>query len=340
MTKAKASKAEALLNAHVQFMLDQLSGKTLQPLIEDLLDHGLADAQKLTLHDAVTRTMIKDTARTFAADLEFGSGIPELVGDVARALYAHPLHEQTTLNDVLSDKLFTEMLDKSLEMASLREKLVHEAIANPLYSAFASDLLYHGIKDYLGENAVTRSIPGAGSMLKLGKAVMNRATPRLEGAIEENLKKYISKSIQTTSKKSAQFFLNHTDSETLREIALDIWEKLKELKISSIRDDISSLDVEEGFVMGYEFWRELRKTNYYRVMIDAGIDAFFEKYGDTRLSELLADIGITREKMLDEALRYAPHVIKVLNKKKLLEPLIRRNLEPFYRSAAVEKILG
>ena len=44
--------------------------------------------------------------------------------------------------------------------------------------------------------------------------------------------------------------------------------------------------------------------------------------------------------MLAEALRFAPPVIKTLKKKKMLRPLIERELGDFYASPAVAKILG
>ena len=52
----------------------------------------------------------------------------------------------------------------------------------------AADIVYHGIKGYLGQNKLTGSIPGAKAAMKLGKSVMNRATPGLEDAIEGRLK--------------------------------------------------------------------------------------------------------------------------------------------------------
>ncbi|MGH8457052.1 MAG: hypothetical protein ACRETE_08705, partial [Stenotrophobium sp.] len=126
----------------------------------------------------------------------------------------------------------------------------------------------------------------------------------------------------------------------LRELAQDLWSRIKTRRIAAIRDDISSLDVEEMFVSVYEGWRELRKTDYYRVLICAGIDGVFDKYGDVSLAALLEDLGITRDMMVAEAMRFAPHVIKALNRKKILEPVIRRNLESFYRSDAAKEILA
>lgn len=335
---AKAT-ANALLDAHVRHVLDQLDHH-LPQLVSDELDAGLALAAKLTLNDCVTRKMIKDTALAYAADLELGAGIPELVGDVARAVYAHEIHEHTRFGDLLDEGHFREILDQALELKSLREKLVHEAIASPLYAEFASDLLYNGIKGYLAENAVTRNIPGASSMMKLGKTMMSKATPRLEASIEEGLKKYIGQSVKATSRHSAGFLLKHADDDTLRALAQAFWERIKPMKVATLREDLSSLHVEEGFVTAYEFWRSLRQGKFYRTLIGAGIDAFFDKYGDATLAELLADLGITRDIMQREALRFAPHVLKMLSKKKLLEPVVRRNLARFYHSPAALAVLG
>lgn len=333
MSKKKSAKAEALLDAHVQFMVEQLSGKSLQTVIERELDALLAAAEKLTLNDAVTRAMIKSTALTYAADLELHGAIPELVGDVARALYAHKIQTRTHISDLLSDEHFEEVLEKLLELKTARRQLVHAAVGNPLYADIAADLIYNGVKAYLNDNPLTKNIPGMSSMMKLGSSVMGGA--KMEG----NLKGYIRASLKPILKQSEHFLIDTLDDDRLRDTALMVWKLIKTHKLSEVRSSIKSEDIEEFFVIGYEIWRELRKTAYYREMIGAGIDAFFDKYGDISLGELLEEMGMTREILLAEAMRFAPHVLPVLKKKKLLEPAIRRNLEGFYNSAAVKQIL-
>lgn len=340
MTTKKKPLAEALLDAQVEWVVEQTSGPALKAWLERELDAGLAAAGKLTLNEVTTRQAIKDTARTYAAEVEFGAGIPELVAEVARALHAHGAHDKTRLGDIVSDRRVAETLDQALDLEALRGRMLEEVAASPLYSDFVSDLLYNGIKGYLSENALTRNIPGASSVLKLGKSVISKATPRLEASIEENLKKYIARSVQKTSQGGLRFFMEHADSDTLREAALDLWAKLKKVRISSLRDDVGADELEAMFVNGYEFWRELRKTPYYSGLIDAGIDAVFDKYGETDLAALLEDFGITRDLMLAEALRHAPPAIKALKKHKLLEPLVRRNLEPFFASSVVGRLLA
>lgn len=340
MAKPFHPKASLLLEAHIAYLTEQLSGKSLQTLLAAELDQIMADAEKITLNDAVIPAMIKETARNYAVDLELSGAIPELVGDIARALYANPIHDFTTLGDLLPDHLFAEYLDKALEMREARERIMHEAVANPVYAALASDILLEGLRGYAqqGRN-IANQIPGAKQAARLGQTLIASAFPLLEESLEENLRKYVRRTMESILTHSEHFLLTHFNEERLRDIALEIWDEVKGKPVSDFKRSVSSLDLEEFFVIGYENWRELRNTPLYGAMIDTGVDCFFEKYGESNLRELVDEMGITEDIMLGEAMRYAPPVVRMLKRKKLLEPMLRRNLEGFYRSTAVTRIL-
>jgi len=339
LARKKISTADALFEAHVQFMLEQLEGPALHERVEREVDALLAEAEQLRLDDVVTRAAVKETVRVYAVKLELNAGIPELVADIAQRVHAHEIHARTRLCDLLSDKQFGEILDKVLEMRELRERVLDEAVSNPVYSALAADIVYHGIKGYLGQNKLTGSIPGAKTAMKLGKSVINRATPGLEDAIEGRLKGYVSKNIQSTLTESRRFLLERFEPEAVREAALDVWSRVKRSKVSTFRSFLRGADIEDFFVIGYEYWHELRKTDWYVSLIDAGVDGFFDRYGGSSLGELLEEIGLTRDMLVADAMRFAPKAIEGLKKRGLLEGMIRRNLEGFYRSGAVEKII-
>jgi hypothetical protein len=333
-------KAAALLDAHVDHITRQLSGSALHTLLETEIGQILADADTITLNDAVSRDMIKQTARNYAVELELSGAIPELVGDIARALYANPVHDLTTLGDLLPDGLFAEYLDKLLEMREARERLVHEAVANPVYSALASDILLEGIRGYAQQGRdLARQIPGAARAARLGQSLLSSAFPLLEESLEDNTRKYVTRILDAVLHRSEHFLLNHFDEDRLRTIALEVWDVVKEKPVSTFKRSVTSLDLEEFFVIGYEVWRELRQTPFYGAMIDTGVDCFFDKYGNTSLRELLDEMGITPTIMMDEAMRYTPQVIAMLQRKNLLQPLLRRNLETFYASPAVLAII-
>ena len=328
-------KAQALLDAQVAYTLEQLSGRHLEQQITELVGHLLKDAGKLKLADVVTPAMIKQTAHRYAIHHEIPPAIPELVGEVARDLYNLKSHDDNRLLDLLSDEQFREVLKKVLEMKSLREQLIREAVSNPIYGEMISEVLYHGITDYITKNPLAKKIPGAQSMMKLGKSVMDMATPNVEAGI----KKYISQNISASLKQSEKFLIRNLSDEKITRVATDVWNEVKLNRIAVFRDYVAESDIEDFFVIGFEYWRELRKTDYYRDMIDAGVDFFFRKYGKTTLTGLLDEMGVDQDMIVAEAMHYAPHIIEVLHKKGLLEKAIRRQLEPFFHSDAARALL-
>jgi len=339
MAEKKTGLAAALFDAHVAYVIDELTGPGLSTLIDEEVEAALVMAGKLTLGAVVSRKQIKDTARIFASKIEFGPGLPEMVGDIARKLFAHPIHDQADVGSLLTDQHFEDFTSQALELETLREKIIRGVVTSPLYTDFASDLLYSGITGYLAQSNVTKNIPGASSMLKLGRAALNVAKPSLEASLEEGLRKYIAKAVQASTARSAEFLIDHADAEALKELALDAWDRIKVQPVGALREDIEARNVEELFVTGFEAWRHLRQQDWYAVIIDAGIDGFFDKYEDATLATLLEDLGVTRGHIIDEAHRYAPSVIKVLKKKKLLEPIVRRRLNGFYSSPALQAVL-
>lgn len=53
------------------------------------------------------------------------------------------------------------------------------------------------------------------------------------------------------------------------------------------------------------------------------------------LADILADLGLGRDELVEEALRYAPGIVATLTADGQLEDLVRRRLEPFFRSEVV-----
>lgn len=333
--KTMHSKAAQLLDAQIAYTIEQITGSAFPGLIEEHVDAALKDVAKLKLKDVVSADQIRTTAHFYASSIEISPAIPELVGEISREIYNHPGHDDTTLNDLIPDKRFKEFALKASEMRELRERIIRESIGNPVYAEMIGDVLYHGISSYITDNPLTKKIPGAQSMMKFGKGLMDKATPNLE----EGLKKYVNANIKSSLRESEHFLIKHLDNDTLYDLIDDTWDKIKHHKISVFRDYVSENDIEEAFVIGFDYWRYLRKTDYYRGLIDAGIDFFFAKYGNSKLTEIIEEFGVDRDMIVRDVLHYVPGVLEALQKKKLLEPALRRVLAPFYESDAVTAIL-
>lgn len=330
-----STKAEQLLSAQVAFIIDQISTDKLQPLVEENVRLALENAKKIKLGDVVTSESIKKTAIKYASDMEIGPGVPELVGDIAREIYHHKLFDDHTPGDIMTQKEYKEFLVKLAEMEEARKQIISELVSNPFYASLMSDLLYHGIQDYITANPLAKKIPGAQSMMKFGKSMVDKASPNLEAT----LKKYVASNISATLKESERFLNKNLTNEKIIELGLDAWVDFKDLKISGFRRYITTTDIEEAYVAGFEYWKHLRTTDFYQACICAIIDFFFEKYKDTSLYDLLQDLYIKEDMLVDDAMTFAPMVIEYLKAQGMLQDVIRRNLLPFYESDVVAEIL-
>lgn len=342
MTTLKNPVVAALFEAHVQHSHELLTGDGLIPHLTHELDADLANAALLTLNTVVTRDMIKATVQAYAIEMPMSGGIPELVGDIARTLHAHPMQESTRLIDVISDQQVREIVAKAVEMREVRERLIHEVLGNPVLADMAGDLILRGIKGYLAQgNEAAKNIPGASALMGFGKSMLSKASPDLEKKLDEGLQSYVHKSTQATLRSSEKALLERLSDKTLQRIAMDFWAEVKNQPASSLRRFVSAEALEEFFVIGYEYWRsELRKTPYYKAIIDVGVDAFFDKYGDSSLAFILEEVGVTREMILREAVRFAPPILATLHEQGLLDGIIRRQLLPFYASGRIEAVLA
>lgn len=333
-------RAQALLDAHVAWQLEQLQGAALEQALGAQLDRALAVFTQLKLKDVVRAGDVRAVALKYTADIRIGGLIPELSGQVARELYNYGMRSQTRLEELCSDAQFEELLDKLLELRTLRETLARQSVSNPIFAGLVAELLHTGIRDYLrrGEEASAR-VPGARSALKLGRRVVERARPDLGQVLDEGLRTFVQKQTQASLRVSERFLLEAIEGEELRRALRELWDEHKHRSLASIGRFASGLDIEELFVIGYEYWQDLRQNPLFAELLGRGVDEVYAQLAPLTLAEILERIGLSREMMLEDALRFAPPVIKALQRRKLLEPLVRAQLAGFYSSAACAQAL-
>jgi len=334
------SKAQALLDAHVAWVLQGLRGERLRTALETRLDWILHDAARLCLGDVISVESVQQTAVDYAVDMKIGGAIPALVGDIAVAIHEHPIHDQTTLQELVPDHEFEELLDKLLEMQQLREQIIHQSVSNPVFANLAAQLLYSGLRGYVAQGRrLAARVPGGRAAIKLGRAVIERAPPQIGSALDRGIRRYVQHNTKVQIQASQAFLHDAFESEELRRAVLDFWDDHKHRSVARVRDIAGQLDIDELFVIGYEYWQHLRRTPFYRQLIESGVEVFFDTYRDTTLTKLLDEIGVTRDMMIRDGMRFLPQVVDALQARGLLEPAIRRQFEDFYRSEAVAAIL-
>jgi DNA-binding transcriptional ArsR family regulator len=149
----------------------------------------------------------------------------------------------------------------------------------------------------------------------------------------------LSDSLPGLISRSEQFLHSALSDEELRDSVMAAWVSLEDRTIAELHEGLGDVQLQEFVVLGYEFWLQFRKTGYFENCARAVVSHLFDKYGERPLTDLLGDMGVSREVVMAEIDAYAIPVIDVLREEGYVEALVRRRLAPFYKSAAARKIL-
>lgn len=315
--------AARLLDAQVEFARQQLRDTAYHSLVIDEVDHALETASNLTLAEAVTPEMIKAVAAKYAVQVPVEGAIPELVGEIAGRLYRHTVNDTTRLDEVIDSRSFDDLLTSVAEMQATQRVLrllaqspaTTDAVASVLHAAASSAA--DDATRALTRNALTRTVFGA----------VRRATGPAFPALGQRADEAARRGVHAVLRRAT---VDGDDS--LADAVRDAWRRNRDNSLAAYRDVVTDADVEDVVVLIFEFWRTFRDTDYFRALLDEGIDHVFDKYGDASLYELLTELGVGREDMIEEALRFGPPVIAVLDERGVIEDLLRRRLTPFFES--------
>ncbi|MEW5735244.1 MAG: hypothetical protein AB1921_10345 [Thermodesulfobacteriota bacterium] len=333
--------AQKLLDAQVAYVLDLTRGKRFPRLIKEKTEIAFEWMATVTLEQVITQERVMDIIMRNVVDRNFGGGIPEIAGEMTRRVLDYEGNETVTLADIFPRRIFDEMVDKAANLKNARESLINRTVRNPAYQGLVSDLLLGVVKDFLlSENLLSRGVPGLSPLLKLGKSTVNRAAPGLSAIVEDQIRDWLSRYVEIAVRHSERFLMDFLDENRIAEIADAQFRSSSSVPLASHFSNLDADDMEDLIVLGYEFWLSFRKTPYFLGVTQEIVDALFEKYGDRALSDILDDLGLTREQVTLEIVTAATPVLKLMMKSGFLEQAVRDELAQFYGSPACQSILA
>jgi len=342
MTQSKSldPRARVLLEAHVGFEIEQWKGKGAAKRLRGEIDTIWAWAEKTPLQALVDVDSVRGAAERLALDMDLPDRLAAVIGAIADDLIRLDINKTTRVQDVVDESLFEEGVSLFVELEELRSRLIKRLLDSPVYTALASDVLYQGIKDYIfADSGAIKSIPGVSSLIKGSTSAVSKRLPGLEAQVEKRVRAYIENNTAKTLARSEELLLESLDETRIRAIAAEIWSEIHDSPLS-IDDVIDADELQKLVDYGLRVWKELRQTQYLGELVDQAVVSYFERYGDTPITELLSHVGVDRDLLCQEADTLAPVVIEGLAQSGLLEPLVRGRLEAFYSSKAFEQAMA
>ncbi len=328
--------AQQLLDLHLQHELACFETDAFTAWFKDESDRLFAWVRQVPLNEVVTSEQVRGVVERNVVHQEIPGAVAEIAGEAATHLFSADLQKRTALKEVMDGKRFEQFVDQLLQLHEQRRRGVEHIIDLPVYRDLISGVLYQAITRYIYEsNVLSKNIPGVASMLKLGKHLVSKTAPGLEGVVEDSVRNYIAKNISFLIRESKAFLQESMTDEQLKNSAMDLWDQLEDKTMYDFLEGMDSMDLSELISIGYEFWLEFRKTDYFRESQALVVDYFFGKYGNAPLGQLFDDFLITPQRVQEEFACFAPRILQTLREGGHLEALLRRRLESFYHSQAV-----
>lgn len=317
--------AARLLEAQTEFIKAELRSETsLRRLVEDEVDAALAAAEHIGLGEAVTVEQITDTAYKYAVAMPLEGAIPELIGQIAGRIHAHPAARAAAARR----EGLTDLADAVADLA-LTRRLTGRVLTSPLTVEACVELVGLAVTGAGRSTEAPAEAPGRGYSARLREGLRNLLEP---------IRPTLEAGVERVTRAGARTVLTAVSREPeAPEVLRDL---LHRNDIDSDAELVTAADVEDVVVTVFEFWKRFRQTDEFAELLAAGIDEFFEVYRDTSLADLLTELGVDRDDLVGEGLRFGPPIVALLDERGVLDAALRRRLAPFYSSPQFQSALS
>lgn len=325
------SDAKKILDAHVKFELARWTGDARNEQIADEVDAAFTWLSTVRLNQLFTSAELAETATKYSQQYDVTDELLAMIGAAARSAYMVASKDQTRIKDVVPVDSYRGLASAVIDMQDLREEITRQITTSEVYSKLMGHVVYQGIKNYLqAENVFARKLPGASALMKMGQSAINSAAPKLEQAVDKQLAAFVNANIQDNIRESKQYMDKVLDERALKAVAAELWDKNADLTFAELTSLIPVDVIDEVNAAGRQSWLHVRAQEFFSAVVGRVIDDFLKENGKRKVTDILADAGITKEFATDIAIDIAGPIIDKAVADGFLEARIRARLEPFY----------
>lgn len=346
-TKEESQLSQQLLDLHVAHELQRLNPTQIEKDIKAEISAFMSLAAEQKLNDFLTAEQLISNVHG-AVTLQ--PKIDKTIKKIVIAIYNDKAHEKNSLSNLLGDKELEQFLDKLLNLEILRNELIQSALHNKIVKEIITDLLYSGISRYIAQsNALAKKVPGAKTMMNIGKGFINKAAPDLEDRLEYQIKKTIGITMPEIMAQTEKFIAKSVDDELIKEITFEVWNSLKDKPLAGFKNFIKESDVQEitelvlqqihSDANGDGDNNKATNSHYLLSLIETGIKTFYKEYGNKKLSALMKDIDLSEDYLNEQLSGILPSIVESLKTSGHLEQRLRARLADFYSSTAAQDLL-
>jgi hypothetical protein len=339
-TEDAVTLADRLLDAQVAFHLARLTGDELDATVTRLVTGLLDTAGRHQLADLVDADAVRAVVGRALTDVPSSPAVAAFV-ELGRDLVLAGPPESFTLEDVVDRVHVERLLDETLALTPALERALERLTASPLVGATATRFMGRVVGEAIAANqAVADKVPGLGSLLSLGTraaaGAIGAADKQLDGLLADTAGKGGTLAVRRLNR----IIVDTLRDPTTRDAVLQVWDLVAAEPVRGVGPDAAVEQLSDVVDAAHDLVVSVLASPQVVALGHAVVDGFFEAFGGYTPVELLRELGLERDDLVADALRFAPPVVAALVESGELERLLRAELAPFYVSDEVRLILG
>lgn len=330
----KIAKIEQLIDAHLEFLDQEFSHLD---TIQNEFIHFSQWFRQQKLQDIWSFADINALIQKQILATPASESLISQIADHIRFALEHPSNDHTRVEDIISvhtiDKIALYVSSKSAH----RQALIKRIVNNPAFSSMLTELIHHSIQDYIDNSVMNKKVPGVSRFMKMGKSVLESVT---DSNLDDTVKHYLQKNIIKISQISEQVINQHFDDNKLYHFQANLWHKIKQVPLASIKSYVEVNDLPKTVAMGHEVWEHIRQTDYLKQQVHDGIYAWYSRNQENTFDHILKDINIDESLVQHELTSLLTPVLQKMISSDHLKQRARVYLEKFYYSDKALEILN
>jgi hypothetical protein len=327
----------ALLDAHAAFELEAFENPAAVAQELGAAYDWLADQELSRLVDP---TRIHALLRRRLLERDLDPEAADLVDAIVRAAREKLAGHTSPIENVVSREAFDLLVQDLGHDEQLRRTSIHGMVNNAVFSLLISEILYHGIEEFVLESKFTQSIPGAQSLFKFGQNLLNQTAPGLKGGIEKTIKEFIKDNAGRIIQNSETAVHKSLGPETIAQAANQFWDEFATRPIGELALALPAEKLPVYRRAGELFLRQLRESALAADLLETAVRVFFEQQMGRKLQALFDAAGLDRDAFVAELEEPARQIIDAARENGFLSALVRRRLLAFYSTELAQNLIS
>lgn len=327
-------KAEQLLQAQLRYILAQVQDEqTLSDEVNTLVAH-LSDKP---VEQLITLEHLQALLNKQVLDYPVQAHLTEQIVSQIQFALTHASNDSIKIADLIPSDSVESVAQYLSSQKNHREAFIHRIFSNPAYAQMLSQTISHAINDYMENNVIAKKMPGMGSLMKMGKSVLEKAT---DSNLDSALQGYLNKNINNLIAVSEKMANRHLNDQQVYQLIKQGWQSVAQQPVSMVNNYVDNDGLTNGAQVISRTWDSLRGNDYIRTQVNDGIAHWYSQNKQHTLGKILRDVNVDAA-LIEQELKLAIlPVVRQLVEEGYVSKRVEARLRDFYQSSEVAAIFA